>query len=43
MYAKVFEHYSSRALYDQQARDLISQALADLAANSILSNSEQHH
>jgi transcriptional regulator with XRE-family HTH domain len=43
MYAKVFEHYSSRAVYGQQARELISQALADLAANSISSNSEQHH
>ena len=42
MYAKVFEHYSSRALYGQQARDLIGQALADLAANFISSNSEQH-
>jgi transcriptional regulator with XRE-family HTH domain len=39
MYAKVFDHYSDRALYGQQAGDLISQALADLAANSISSNS----
>ena len=41
MYAKVFEHYSSRAVYGQQARDLISEALADLAASSISSNSKQ--
>ncbi len=41
-YAKVFEHYSDRAVYGQQARDLISQALADFAGNSISSNSEQH-
>jgi transcriptional regulator with XRE-family HTH domain len=31
MYAKVFEHYSRRAVYGQQARDLISQAITDLA------------
>lgn len=31
MYAKVFEHYSRRAVYGQQARDLISQAIAALA------------
>ena len=31
MYAKVFEHYSSRATYGQQATGLISQAIADLA------------
>jgi transcriptional regulator with XRE-family HTH domain len=31
MYAKVFEHYSRRAVYGQQATDLISQAIADLA------------
>ena len=42
MYPKAFEHYSSRALYGQQARDLIGQVLADLAANCILSNSEKH-
>jgi hypothetical protein len=42
MYAKVFEHYSSRALYGQQARDLIGQVLADLAANCTSSNSEKH-
>jgi transcriptional regulator with XRE-family HTH domain len=29
LYAKVFEHYSSRAVYAQQATDLISQAIAD--------------
>jgi hypothetical protein len=28
--AKVFEHYSSRAVHGQQARDLISQAITDL-------------
>jgi len=33
MYAKVFEHYSGRAVYGQQARDLISQAIADLVKN----------
>jgi transcriptional regulator with XRE-family HTH domain len=32
LYAKVFEHYSRRAVYGQQASDLISQAIADLAA-----------
>ena len=42
MYAKVFEHYSGRARYGEQARDLISQALADLAENCISSNSEQY-
>jgi transcriptional regulator with XRE-family HTH domain len=42
MYAKVFEHYSDRAVYGQQARDLISQALTDFAGNSISSNSQQH-
>jgi transcriptional regulator with XRE-family HTH domain len=31
LYAKVFDHYSSRAVYGQQARDLISAALSDLA------------
>jgi hypothetical protein len=41
MYAKVFEHYSSRAVYGQQARDLISQPLADLVANCVSSNSGQ--
>jgi len=30
LYAKVFEHYSRRAVYGQQARDLISQAVVDL-------------
>ena len=30
IYAKVFEHYSRRAVYGQQARDLISQAITDL-------------
>jgi transcriptional regulator with XRE-family HTH domain len=30
MYAKVFEHYSQRAVYGQQARDVISRALAGL-------------
>jgi hypothetical protein len=42
MYAKVFEHYSGRARYGQQARDLISQAMADLAENGISSNSGKH-
>jgi len=32
MYAKVFEHYARRAAYGQQARVLISQAIADLAS-----------
>ena len=32
LYAKVFEHYSRRAAYGDQARDLISAAIADLAA-----------
>jgi transcriptional regulator with XRE-family HTH domain len=31
MYAKVFEHYSRRAAYGEQARGLISLAIADLA------------
>jgi transcriptional regulator with XRE-family HTH domain len=31
MYAKVFEHYSKRAVYGEKAADLISQAIADLA------------
>ena len=31
MYAKVFEHYSSCAVYGEQARDLISQVITDLA------------
>lgn len=31
MYAKVFEHYSRRAVYGQQARGLIGLALEDLA------------
>jgi hypothetical protein len=30
MYAKVFEHYSERAEYGQQARDMISSAIASL-------------
>jgi len=42
MYAKVFEHYSGRALYGQQARDLISQAIADSGENCISSNSGKH-
>ena len=29
MYARVFEHYSRRAIYGQQARDLISRVIAD--------------
>jgi transcriptional regulator with XRE-family HTH domain len=33
MYAKVFEHYSRRAAYGEDARALISQAIADLTAN----------
>src|ERR1700689_3582201 len=32
MYAKVFEHYSERAVYGQQARAMISGAIADLAS-----------
>lgn len=39
MYAKVFEHYSQRALYGAQARKLIRQALADLAVDRDSSNS----
>jgi hypothetical protein len=35
MYAKVFEHYAKRALYGQQARGLISQAIADLPSLSL--------
>jgi transcriptional regulator with XRE-family HTH domain len=31
LYAKVFEHYSRRAVYGQQAADLISQAIGDRA------------
>ncbi len=38
MYAKVFEHYSKRALYGEQAQDLISQAIAELAEGPISSN-----
>jgi transcriptional regulator with XRE-family HTH domain len=33
MYAKVFEHYSQRAVYGQQASALIRVAIADLAQN----------
>jgi hypothetical protein len=33
MYAKVFEHYSTRAVYGQQASALIRVAIADLAQN----------
>jgi hypothetical protein len=33
MYAKVFEHYSRRAAYGEDARALISHALTDLAEN----------
>ena len=43
MYAKVFEHYSSRATYGQQARNLISQAIADLAEDCVSSNLGKHH
>ena len=42
MYAKVFEHYSGRARYGQEARDLISEAIADLAGNCISSNLGKH-
>lgn len=38
LYAKVFEHYSRRAVYGQQARELISRAAADLAEATIPSN-----
>jgi transcriptional regulator with XRE-family HTH domain len=31
MYAKVFEHYSKQAVYGERARELIGQAIADLA------------
>jgi hypothetical protein len=41
MYAKVFEHYSGRARYGQQARDLISQVRADLVRGDISSNAGQ--
>lgn len=41
MYAKVFEHYSRRAMYGQQARDLISQAITALGEGLISSNLEQ--
>jgi transcriptional regulator with XRE-family HTH domain len=33
MYAKVFDHYSRRAVYGDQARSLISLAIADLTTN----------
>jgi transcriptional regulator with XRE-family HTH domain len=33
MYAKVFEHYSRRAAYGEDARALISQAIADLGGD----------
>jgi transcriptional regulator with XRE-family HTH domain len=42
LYAKVFEHYSRRAVYGQQARDLISLAIACLVkslSQATLSNS----
>ena len=42
MYAKVFEHYSGRARYGQQARDLISQVRADLVRDDNSSNPGQH-
>jgi transcriptional regulator with XRE-family HTH domain len=42
MYAKVFEHYSDRARYGQQARDLISQVRTDLLSDNISSNLEKH-
>jgi hypothetical protein len=42
MYAKVFEHYSARARYGQQARDLISQVRADLVSEDISSNLGKH-
>ena len=35
MYAKVFEHYSRRAVYGQQARSLIGLAIEDLATNRV--------
>jgi transcriptional regulator with XRE-family HTH domain len=35
MYAKVFEHYSRRAVYGQQARDLIGLAIEDLTKNDL--------
>ena len=41
MYAKVFEHYSRRAIYGQHARDLISRVIADLGQDPDLSNFEQ--
>src|SRR6202034_3617825 len=46
MYAKVFEHYSARAVYGQQARDLISLAITDPAKNlsqATLSNCVDGH
>ncbi|MGD0560856.1 MAG: helix-turn-helix transcriptional regulator [Streptosporangiaceae bacterium] len=45
MYAKVFEHYSRRAAYGQQAADLISLAIADLAqdlSQATSGNIKQH-
>jgi transcriptional regulator with XRE-family HTH domain len=42
MYSKVFQHYSGRALYGPQARDLISGAIADPASDGTPSNSGQH-
>ena len=41
MYAKVFEHYSGRAIYGQQARDLISRIIAEGTESSPVSNFEQ--
>jgi transcriptional regulator with XRE-family HTH domain len=35
MYAKVFEHYSRRAVYGHQARGLISLAIEDLTKNNL--------
>jgi hypothetical protein len=45
LYAKVFEHYSRRAVYGEQASDLLSQAIADLTVglSQVTSgNIEQH-
>src|SRR5580693_4153961 len=38
MYAKVFEHYTKRAVYGEGARTLIRQAIGDLPKNPALSN-----
>lgn len=38
MYAKVFDHYAKRAVYGQEARNLIDQALKELGDGSAPGN-----